>query len=413
LPRCTTLGSITSRPCCPAARFSSPGGEFGTGDSTAEIYDPITNTWQYTATQDYGEIGDAPAKLLTNGDILLAPRVPQPNPYFQTTVFYQSTTNSWTPGPPLYQDPGAQYNRSANEENWVLMPGGSILTAENDYMATPGAYPSEQYLPATNQWVNDATIPVDLWYNNADGDNDTGPGVLLNDGRAFYLGASGHTALYAPSAQAGQSGTWTAGPAIPRDLGSYDGTAVVLTNGKVLCAVGMKNGDGPTSFVEYNPVTNRFTDAPNLPRYRGQPFNTRFLALPDGEALLADSTRRLYVYKPGGNPAASWRPIISSVQPNPDGSFQLTGSQLDGVSEGAYYGDDAQMSTNYPIVQLSNASNHVYYARTTDWTIGVATGETSESTDFTLPVGLPAGNYRLSVVANGIASRAVAFSTDR
>ena len=91
----------------------------------------------------------------------------------------------------------------------------------------------------------------------------------------------------------------------------------------------------------------------------------------------------------------------------------MTGSQLNGVSEGAYYGDDAQMSTNYPIVRLSNASNHVYYARTTDWTIGVATGETSESTDFTLPVGLPAGNYRLSVVANGIASRAVGFSTDR
>ncbi len=151
----------------------------------------------------------------------------------------------------------------------------------------------------------------------------------------------------------------------------------------------------------------------NVPHYAFQPFTTRFLALPDGDALFTDSTNQLYVFRPGGNPRAAWRPIISTIQPNPDGSFELTGIRLDGVSEGAYYGDDAQMSSNYPIVRLSDASGHVYYARTTNWTIGAGTGESSGSTDFTLPKGLPPGKYRLSVVANGIASSPVAFSTGR
>ena len=59
------------------------------GSSTAEIYDPIANTWKYTPAQGYGVIGDAPAKLLTNGDILLAPEVPTTSGT-QTTVLYNS-----------------------------------------------------------------------------------------------------------------------------------------------------------------------------------------------------------------------------------------------------------------------------------------------------------------------------------
>ncbi len=207
-----------------------------------------------------------------------------------------------------------------------------------------------------------------------------------------------------------QSGTWVAGPDIPNGLGSYDGSAVVLSNGKVLCAVGPKSGDGPTTFVEYDPVANQFTDAPNLPNDTSQPFTSRFVALPNGDVLFADGSNQLDIYKPGGRPRASWRPTITQIRRNHNGSFHLTGTQLNGVSEGAYYGDDAQMSSNYPIVRLSDASHHVYYARTTNWTIGVATRRKSVSTDFTLPGTLPTGKYRLSVVANGIASRPVAFS---
>ena len=68
-------------------------------------------------------------------------------------------------------------------------------------------------------------------------------------------------------------------------------------------------------------------------------------------------------------------PTITDITENPDGSFLLSGTLLDGISEGAYYGDDAQMSSNYPIVRLTDAAKDVYYARTYNWSnTGVATG---------------------------------------
>jgi hypothetical protein len=45
----------------------------------------------------------------------------------------------------------------------------------------------------------------------------------------------------------------------------------------------------------------------------------------------------------------------------------LTGTGFNGNSEGAVYGDDWQMNTNYPIVSLVDTGGKVYYARTFNW----------------------------------------------
>ena len=103
-------------------------------------------------------------------------------------------------------------------------------------------------------------------------------------------------------------------------------------------------------------------------------------------------------------------PGISSVTLNSDGSYTLTGTNLCGISEGAKYGDDKQMDSNYPIVQLVNGSNK-YFAKTFCWPPGkVQTGTTVLSTKFTLPAGLPSGTYSLYVIANGISSAAYSFT---
>jgi hypothetical protein len=84
----------------------------------------------------------------------------------------------------------------------------------------------------------------------------------------------------------------------------------------------------------------------------------------------------------------------------------LTGTLLNGISEGAAFGDDAQMNSNYPLVRLTNAvSGLVYYARTYNWSsTSVMTGSSLESTHFTMPASAPYGSYSLVVVANGISS---------
>src|SRR5262249_49090100 len=115
---------------------------------------------------------------------------------------------------------------------------------------------------------------------------------------------------------------------------------------------------------------------------------------------------------PDGAPSDPWRPTITSIAPSGGGTFTVTGTQLTGISEGASFGDDAEMSTNFPIVQLTNdATGQVFYARRVNWTPGVATRRAPVIAQFTLPAGLPQAVYSLRVVANGIASTPVPFIT--
>jgi hypothetical protein len=113
----------------------------------------------------------------------------------------------------------------------------------------------------------------------------------------------------------------------------------------------------------------------------------------------------VYVYRPTGAPLAQGKPVVTGVSPNADGSYHLVGMGLNGISEGACYGDDFQMNTNYPLVRLSDDGGNVYYARTYDWSnTGVMTGSQVVTTEYRLPADLPPGQYTMVVVANGIAS---------
>src|SRR5205085_10169171 len=94
-------------------------------------------------------------------------------------------------------------------------------------------------------------------------------------------------------------------------------------------------------------------------------------------------------YQPDGTPLPAGKPTISSISANPDGSYHLTGTGLNGISVGATYGDDAQMNTNFPLVRLTDSGGNVSYGRTFNWSsTGVQTGSALVSTDFTLPSGV-------------------------
>jgi hypothetical protein len=136
------------------------------------------------------------------------------------------------------------------------------------------------------------------------------------------------------------------------------------------------------------------------------------LVLPTGGVLVyhADSPSDYFLYNPDRMPSPAWKPAISGYTSNADGSFHLTGTRLNGLNEGAGYGDDVSDSTNYPLVRLVNNSGQVFYARSYNFsTMAVRTGNTPVSCDFALPKGLPDGAYTLSVVVNGIASDPISF----
>jgi uncharacterized repeat protein (TIGR01451 family) len=134
------------------------------------------------------------------------------------------------------------------------------------------------------------------------------------------------------------------------------------------------------------------------------------LDLPDGTVLFSASQSQLYVYQPDGNPLASGQPTITSIAANSDGSYTLVGTLLNGISQGAAYGDDAQMNSNYPLIRLTDAAGNVFYARSYNWSsTGVMTGTKPVYTQFDTST-VPAGTYSLVVIANGISSAPVQFA---
>jgi hypothetical protein len=378
------------------------GAEYGTGTNSAEVYDPLSDTWTMAPPPPAGQnlFYDSISKILPNGNVLVAPVNPAT---YGGTVIYVAASNSWASGPTLYR---GYYQ---DEASWVKLPDDSILTID------PFGTNSERYIPSLNQWINDAGVPVEVYDPYG---SEMGAGFLLPDGRAFFLGATGNTAFYTPSGNTNM-GAWQAGPVIPNGQGTPDAPAAMMVNGNILCAVSptpisSDHFPSPTSFYEFDPVANSFNqvNGPTGLTFGSSTYILRMLDLPDGNVLLSTSGSQLYIYEPSGAPLAAGKPAILDISTNNDGSFHLTGTLLNGISEGAAYGDDAQMDSNYPLVRLTNSlSGNVYYARTFGWnSTGVMPGNAIVSTEFALPAGLPAGDYSLVAVANGISSDPVPFS---
>jgi hypothetical protein len=78
------------------------------------------------------------------------------------------------------------------------------------------------------------------------------------------------------------------------------------------------------------------------------------------------------------------------------------------------YGDDAQTSTNYPIVRAQNTTTGaVSYWRTANHsTMGIGIGAAPVSTTFSVPSTTDQGTYELVVIANGIPSDAISVTVD-
>ena len=374
------------------------GGEYGTGGSSAETYNPLTNTW--TAAPAPGAfVSDANSEILEDGRVLQA--IVQGTPFLQQNKIYNPSSNTYINGPSCIG-----YH---NESSWVKLPDNSILFVDRN------AVTSERYIPAQNKWVADANVPVALYDPYG---LETGAGLLLPDGRAFFIGSTGHTAYYTPSGN-NTPGTWAAGPDIPNAQGTPDAPAAMMVNGKILCAVSpvptvSNHFPSPTSYYEFDYSSNSLTriNAPgggltsNVPCYYAN-----MVDLPDGNVLYSlQNSNIFYVYTPSGAALAAGKPKIVKGKKINSTTYQLTGKGFNGISEGANYGDDWQMATNYPIVRLTSGTN-VYYARTSNWnSTGVARGNKSDTTTLTLPAALPSGTYSVEVVANGIASNPVTVS---
>lgn len=369
----------------PDGRVFTSGGEYNGGNSvwqnTTKIYNPVSNTWTSIAPPTGFTIGDSECTVLDDGRVMITDIVST------RTAILDPSTLKWT----IVAGTGkANVN---NEESWVKLPDGSILTVSCwiDNLA-------QRFLPASGTWVNAGTTVRNLRLAS---DAEIGAGVLLPDGRVFWVGGVNATGYYNPA-----TNSWADGPSLPNNDAAADGPAAVLPNGRVLVAGSPGYAVNPTRFYEVS--NNTVTQVVSPPNADISPcFIYSFLNLPSGETLMVDQSDA-YIYTSSGTPNAAWKPVITSV-PGVFGTTQsvsISGRQFNGLGAGTAFGDDVQNATNYPIVRITNvATGHVFYARTFNHsTMAVATGSKIVSTNFKLPATAEKGVSKIQVVANGIAS---------
>jgi hypothetical protein len=375
----------------PDGRVFVQGGEYSSAGSftrTGEIYDPVANSWSDSQNFPQSQFGDDPTVLLRDGRVL-AGYLSGPQTYL-----YDPSTNSWS------QTGTKLANDRSDEETWLMLPDGSVLT----YDVFNNGH-AQRYVPSSGTWVDAGNVPVAL--SSSSVGFEMGPATMLQDGRAFFVGATNHTAVYNPA-----TNSWTAGPDMPSGIGADDAPGALLPNGHFIFAADHPLFNGPTMIFEYDPVANSLSqvDTTGVGGLNSFAYGDRMLELPTQQILLTTGGNQLYIYTPDQNFDPALKPIIDNIQDNGDGTFTLTGTLLNGSSAGASYGDDAEMDSNYPLVFLVDGNGNVSFGRTFNWSPGLVQSGDVTSTDFTLPDGITPGDYTLQVSAAGLNSDGVAFS---
>jgi hypothetical protein len=389
-------------------RLLISGGEYNTPGmydlqltNLGAVYDPKANTWTAIGhPTGWHWIGDSPASVLPDGRFLVGQKLTK-----QDAVLDPKTLH-WTK---LGDTGKADFNA---EEGFTLLPDGTILTAD-----VKNAPNSERYNPSTGKWASAGSTIVDLHsvspyhqcltYGPKPKDcylppGEIGPAMLRPDGTVFATGSGsgpsgggvGHTAIFQPS---GSGGSWSVGPDFPNGDNAGDSFAALLPSGNVL-VFGVSG-----ELYEFN--GSSFTPEGGG---TGPP-----LLLPTGQVLMLGYSS-VGLYTPSGQPQSSWLPqVTKSPKTVTRGqTYPISGTQFNGLSQAMSFGDEYQNATNYPLVRITNnATGHVFYARTHDHSsMGVATGSLVVSTSFDVPSSMDTGASKLQVVANGLASKAVAVT---
>jgi MYXO-CTERM domain-containing protein len=365
-------------------RFFQAGGEFIDGPActtalcnSAEIYDPVANTWTDAASAPF-DIGDTGSATLGDGRLLYSTR------NGSQIQIYDPTMDKWTTGTNSVLGTG-------DENAWASLQNGGVLAVGFN---TDGA---AIYNPATGTWKRTGAVPSGFRTG------DTAGISQMFDGRVLVYGI-GQSYIYTPGAAATDPGTWALGPAMLNGDEAEDEYSDTLPNGKVWAGLtAMMFGPG-VALQEFDPTTNTVSSA-TPPPDRGNPYPIDYVNLPNGQVMITAGDND-WIYTPDTGPDDSWRPTVSSVVFDSGTTYTLTGTQISGLINGADEGDDMTMAENYPIVYLTDASGNVFFCRSFNFSnMMPSKGSAPETCQFTTPAGLPNGSYNLFVSAVGVQSK--------
>jgi hypothetical protein len=232
--------------------------------TSAEIYDPATNTWRAAASmaQQRSHHG---AALLADGRVFVAGGDggggASPNP--TTPEIYDPASNTWTTAP-------TNYGMRPNGPTVTQLADGRVLTFGGVAQVEPGNS-VDLYDPATGQAGYSYFMTTDTsWSTAALIDNRT---VLIAGGQQTYnpAGALNTTSIYDPAQDKQGCPTctpWVVGP--PMNVGHCHYTMINAQNGLIFAIGGRCGGSESIGVAEiYDPKGKRWTTVAPLLEPRG------------------------------------------------------------------------------------------------------------------------------------------------
>jgi hypothetical protein len=390
--------------------------------SKGAIFDPVTGVWtEVKPPTGWMHIGDAPSVVANFGGtwtFMLG------HIYDEQFALLDESSLTWT----VY--PGTGKFDPNGEEGWTLLPGGDVLTVDTYLgVSDPTGKGSEIFTPSTATWTGAGGTGTQLWDSRNGcglmGSHEVGPAVLRPNGTVFATGANtcpgkaGHTAIYNTKTK-----KWAKGPNFLNERDIADGPAAVLSDGNVLVDTNPGYGNCPSTLYEFDGTKFlKIPQPPGLNKYTSghcTDSNTegaRMLVMPDGTVMLTYlGTPDIWFYHPRGTYKKGWQPHITSFPACVvfGGNYTVSGTQFNGLTQGAAFGDDAQSATNYPLVRIRNdATGHIFYSFTYDFsTMAVATGSKTVSTTVDV-LSEETGASTMEVIANGIPSPPVKIMVEK
>lgn len=394
-------------------KYMIAGGEDVVGDpnhSSVEVYDPVADTWSLRAKSftDPGGIGDTASSILGDGHVLMSSfQSPNTYTYDANSDVFKFVSKIGT----------TAFFQTGDEKGWTLLQTGELFDIFGDWSL---------FEPSTLTWTAPQPLPAGMSLVSLFASNEVGPASLLYDGRVMQfgsasdmtgLGIQAQTAIFDPKTK-----TVVPGPNPPDKLQWGDTSAAVLITGHVLnvTSTSIESGPNVKSIWEWDPgqpiddaftkVATQGTDLAAPQRLPSMAFPV-FLQLPNGQVMDVEANdSQVHFYAPynGQNLVSpAWRPTITSVSAPTAGEFTLTGTQLNGLTTGATFGDDRNSGTNFPIVWLQDFQTppqKIYYARTYGFSSMTPEPTATHTCKFVLPSGIPNGSYLLKTSANGVAS---------
>jgi len=246
----STARSIHTATLLGSGKVLIAGGSNGAYLSSAELYDPATNTWASAGSMSAART-DHTATRLGNGKVLIAGGYN--GAYLSSAELYDPAANTWAPAGSMST---ARYRHTA-----TLLGNGKVLIAGG--YNSPSWYLSsvELYDPAANTWAAAASTIIGRSWHTA---------TLLGNGKVLIAGGyNGSVALSSPELYDPAANTWT--PAGSLITARYRHTATLLGNGKVIITGGYNDSNTTlASAALYDPATNTWASASSMGTARAE-----------------------------------------------------------------------------------------------------------------------------------------------